>query len=112
MLQRSLPRSLSEIYGARILRRSIEDDRRNFTRFFLLRTAEFTRRFPLKVSERIPVEDIAGVLYTERARSLVPMFERFRTARSQSHQDRIPAVARKTLGVPFLPGLPRQGGYS
>lgn len=27
----------AEIYGARILRRSIEDDRRNFTRFFLLR---------------------------------------------------------------------------
>lgn len=44
----------SEIYGARILRRSIEDDRRNFTRFFLLRTAEFMRRFPLKISERIP----------------------------------------------------------
>lgn len=27
----------AEIYGARILRRSLEDDRRNFTRFFLLR---------------------------------------------------------------------------
>jgi prephenate dehydratase len=27
----------AEIYGARILRRSIEDDRQNFTRFFLLR---------------------------------------------------------------------------
>jgi prephenate dehydratase len=35
----------AEIYGARILRRSIEDDRRNFTRFFLLRTASYTRRF-------------------------------------------------------------------
>ncbi len=30
----------AEIYGARILRRSIEDDRRNYTRFFLLRRAE------------------------------------------------------------------------
>ena len=30
----------AEIYGARILRRSIEDDRRNFTRFFLLRRPE------------------------------------------------------------------------
>lgn len=30
----------SEIYGARILRKSIEDDRRNFTRFFLLRRSE------------------------------------------------------------------------
>jgi prephenate dehydratase len=36
----------AEIYGARILRRSIEDDRRNFTRFFLLRTAEHTRKYP------------------------------------------------------------------
>ncbi len=27
----------AEIYGARILRRSVEDDRQNFTRFFLLR---------------------------------------------------------------------------
>jgi prephenate dehydratase len=44
----------SEIYGARILRRSIEDDRRNFTRFFLLRTPEFLRRFPLETSGRKP----------------------------------------------------------
>jgi prephenate dehydratase len=34
----------AEIYGARILRRSIESDRQNFTRFFLLRTPEYTRR--------------------------------------------------------------------
>ena len=39
----------AEIYGARILRRSIEDDRRNFTRFFLLRTPEFTRKCPPKI---------------------------------------------------------------
>ena len=36
----------SGIYGTRILRRSIEDDRRNFTRFFLLRTPEYTRKYP------------------------------------------------------------------
>jgi prephenate dehydratase len=36
------------------LRRSIEDDRRNFTRFFLLRTPEFARRFPLEISARKP----------------------------------------------------------
>ena len=30
----------AEIYGARILRRSIESDRQNFTRFFLLRRPE------------------------------------------------------------------------
>ena len=36
----------AEIYGAHILRRSIEDDRRNFTRFFLLRTPDYTRKYP------------------------------------------------------------------
>ncbi len=36
----------AEIYGGRILRRSIESDRQNFTRFFLLRTAEHARRHP------------------------------------------------------------------
>ncbi len=37
----------AETYGARILRRSIEDDRRNFTRFFLLRQPAFLKRFPM-----------------------------------------------------------------
>jgi prephenate dehydratase len=37
----------AEIYGARILRKSVEDDRQNFTRFFLLRTPEYARRHPL-----------------------------------------------------------------
>jgi prephenate dehydratase len=37
----------AEIYGARILRRSIEDDRRNFTRFFLLQDPwSYTRKYP------------------------------------------------------------------
>jgi prephenate dehydratase len=36
----------AEIYGARILRRSLEDDRRNFTRFFLLRRPEDIARAP------------------------------------------------------------------
>jgi prephenate dehydratase len=34
----------AEIYGARILRKSIEDDRQNFTRFFLLRTPRLMRK--------------------------------------------------------------------
>jgi prephenate dehydratase len=34
----------ADVYGARIVRRSIEDDRQNFTRFFLLRSAAFARR--------------------------------------------------------------------
>jgi len=36
----------AEIYGAHILRRSIEDDRRNFTRFFLLRPAVYALKNP------------------------------------------------------------------
>lgn len=34
----------AEIYGGRIVRRSIEDDRRNFTRFFLLRRPQDSKR--------------------------------------------------------------------
>jgi len=37
----------AEIYGAHILRRSIESDRRNFTRFFLLRRPEYARHHPV-----------------------------------------------------------------
>ncbi len=40
----------ADIYGARILRRSIEDDRENFTRFFLLRTPQYLRRHPLRAN--------------------------------------------------------------
>jgi prephenate dehydratase len=38
----------AEIYGGRILRRSIESDRQNFTRFFLLRTSAYARRHPVR----------------------------------------------------------------
>ena len=40
----------SEIYGARILRRSIESDRQNFTRFFLLRTPAYAKRHPVRAN--------------------------------------------------------------
>ena len=36
----------AEINGARILRKSVESDRQNFTRFFLLRTPEYAKRHP------------------------------------------------------------------
>jgi prephenate dehydratase len=39
-------------YGAVILKRSLEDDRKNFTRFFLLRRPEFARKFPVKTNSR------------------------------------------------------------
>lgn len=41
----------AEIYGARILRKSIESDRQNFTRFFLLRTSTYARRHPIAAKE-------------------------------------------------------------
>ena len=41
----------AEIYGARILRRSIESDRQNFTRFFLLRRPEYAKRYPVEAAE-------------------------------------------------------------
>jgi len=44
----------AEIYGARILRRSIESDRRNFTRFFLLRTPDYARRHPIGTAANAP----------------------------------------------------------
>ena len=40
----------AEIYGARILRRSIESDRQNFTRFFLLRRPEYAKRHAVKAA--------------------------------------------------------------
>jgi prephenate dehydratase len=42
----------AENYGGAILKRSIEDDRRNFTRFFLLRRPEFAKKYPVKTNSR------------------------------------------------------------
>jgi len=61
----------AEIYGARVLRRSIESDRRNFTRFFLLRTPAFARRHPIargahpvwKTSLVFSTRNIPGALF-------------------------------------------------
>ena len=44
-------RVAAEIYGARILRRSIESDRQNFTRFFLLRTPSYAKRHPIQAGK-------------------------------------------------------------
>jgi len=44
----------AEIYGARILRRSIESDRQNFTRFFLLRRPEYAKRHPVTAPKGVP----------------------------------------------------------
>jgi len=60
----------AEIYGARILRRSIEDDHRNFTRFFLLRRASWKSKSPAapkdgpwKTSLVFTTRNIPGALF-------------------------------------------------
>ena len=62
----------AEIYGARILRRSIESDRHNFTRFFLLRRpricappsgARAARNTPWKTSLVFSTRNIPGALF-------------------------------------------------
>jgi prephenate dehydratase len=61
----------AEIYGGRILRRSIESDRQNFTRFFLLRTPTYARRHPVasgketiwKTSLVFSTRNIPGALF-------------------------------------------------
>ncbi len=44
----------AEIYGGRILKRSIESDRQNFTRFFLLRRPEFAGSHPVRAAKSAP----------------------------------------------------------
>ena len=54
----------AEIYGARILRKSIESDRQNFTRFFLLRTPAFAKRHP--VADDPAVQWKTSLVFTTR----------------------------------------------
>jgi prephenate dehydratase len=58
------------IYGARILRKSIEDDRENYTRFFLLerpkknpKTVQPTPAGPFKTTVVFTVRNVAGTLF-------------------------------------------------
>jgi prephenate dehydratase len=59
----------AEIYGAHILRRSLEDDRRNFTRFFLLRRPADAPKLPRadgkewKTSLVFSTRNIPGALF-------------------------------------------------
>ncbi len=54
----------AENYGARILRRSIEDDRQNFTRFFLLgELAPLNGKAPNKVSVVFATRNVPGALF-------------------------------------------------
>ena len=52
LVRRSSALALAGSIRERGLKRSIEDDRRNFTRFFLLRRPEFARKFPVRTNSR------------------------------------------------------------
>ena len=88
----------AEIYGAQILRRSIESDRQNFTRFFLLRTPEYARRHPVAPPAHGAVEDLAGLQHPEHSRGALPRLERLRPARPQPDEDRIAPPAGQSPG--------------
>ncbi len=54
----------AETYGAKILRRSIEDDRQNFTRFFLLGDLEpLNGKAPKKISVVFATRNVPGALF-------------------------------------------------
>jgi prephenate dehydratase len=59
----------ADIYGARILKKSIEDDRENYTRFFLLKRPSLakserpTSDVPYKTSVVFTVRNLPGALY-------------------------------------------------
>ena len=108
------PRAVAaEIYGARILRKSIENDRQNFTRFFLLRRPGLcAQRHPAAAAGHAAWKTSLVFSHAQRAGSPVPRAERICAARSQSDQDRIAAAARQTLGVSVLSGFPGPGGFA
>jgi len=56
----------AKVYGGRILRRGLEDDKQNFTRFFVIRPAAAGRRLPKggnKTSIAFALKNLPGVLF-------------------------------------------------
>ncbi len=103
----------AEIYGAHILKRGIEDDRQNFTRFFLLEPAGAQPR-AVRGAAEASLEDFAGIFHSQHSRGVVPLHRHAGLAGCQSGEDRIAPAARQALGVFVLSGLMgpsrRQGG--
>jgi prephenate dehydratase len=56
----------AEIYGARILRKSIEDDRQNFTRFFLLRSPRLVRKTGAQTANSDQTQWKTSLVFTTR----------------------------------------------
>ncbi len=53
----------ASVYGARVLRHGIEDDKRNYTRFFLIRTGRKVLPRANKTSIAFGLKNIAGALF-------------------------------------------------
>ena len=96
----------AEIYGARILKRSIEDDR---SQLHPLLPAQRKTQCPAPGSRGQTLEDVRGVHYRERAWIAVPLYERLRSPRPEPDEDRVAAIARQALGILVLPRLPGPG---
>lgn len=56
----------AEIYGARLLRKSIEDDRQNFTRFFLLRSPRFLKESRTRAGTSDQTQWKTSLVFTTR----------------------------------------------
>ena len=84
----------AKAYQGHILAAGIEDDKRNFTRFFLMRKTRRVLPGANKTSIAFSVKNIAG--------ASVQGAGRIRSARHQPHQDRVAALARPALGIRVL----------
>jgi prephenate dehydratase len=56
-------RQAAAVYGAKILKAGIEDDKRNFTRFFLIRKRRLIAPRANKTSIAFQVRNVAGALF-------------------------------------------------
>jgi prephenate dehydratase len=56
-------RQAAAVYGAKILKAGIEDDKQNFTRFFLIRKRRHVRRGANKTSVAFSVKNLPGALF-------------------------------------------------
>ena len=90
-------RRAAEVYKGRILKAGIEDDKKNFTRFFLIRRGKPRRGAQCG-------QNFAGVQREEYSGSVVQGAQRVRAARHQFEQDRVAAHARASVGVRVFRG--------
>ena len=94
----------AELYGAVFLREHLEDDRENYTRFFLLApTAGQPQEFPACR------QNLARLSASASARSAPPRAGAFRAPQYQHDENRKPPRARPSVAIPFLSGPAGRG---